>query len=349
MLRWLTLLPLLFLLTLVSTVGAERQQPVPMVITIREIYNGRWLTFNQTLNGKFKRAILPETERSASNLNWSPDGTSMIIVDGDDGNLYRYQHLSQSLERMYYMSPFTPNKFVRWSDDGTSFFIVSPSDLLIFHDDRWHTFWNGLPGIEDAYWVGNRIVFTDAINGMTSIAADGTNRVPITSEFDRLIGIYGGAAYAYRNHILYKVDILTGVSQPVITFQSESEMMAISPDGQYLVYVGQGDTPHLANLETGYDEPLIQGPVSNRIDGFIWSPDSEHILIYHNDASYSGNWFYIDLNVRRLSQLQFYAGLDEVSWQSTQNRKWHPLWLTFGVAMALIVKHRLRIMVCVAG
>ncbi|MCI0710828.1 MAG: hypothetical protein L0154_11770 [Chloroflexi bacterium] len=345
MIRWLSLLPLLFLLTLVSIVDATRREPAPKIISVYDFRYGQYGTIiNETLDGRYQKAIHPGIEQWMSGIDWSPDGTWILIRD-NIGNYYHYEYNSQRLEHINNRAAYYRGKLVRWSSYDSDFFILSTTQLLIFRDGRWVTFNNGRPEIEEAFWVGDRIVFTDLINGMTSIAGDGTDRVVISTKFYRLIGVYDGAAYTYSNHTLYKVDILSGVSQPVITFQPESETMAISPDGQYLVYVGQGDTPHLINLETEDDEPLIQGPVSNRIDGFIWSPDGEHILIYHNNASYSGNWSHIDLDARHLSQLRFYAGYDEVSWKPTQNLNWHPLRHVLGAVFILIAKIGLRIMV----
>lgn len=348
--RWIILLSAALLLVIVVVLlGVRRGSEPNVIITIRELHNGRRITFNQTPDGKYRRQILSSyTLRPISNLNWSPDDTSMIIVNFD-GIVYRYGFYSGHLQRIDCpLCPF-PGTDVQWSEDGSGFFIIASTELLIFHNDTWYTYSNGDVAIESAYWSEDRIVLTDYSSRITSVNVDGEDRITMNREYDTLTDVYDGAIYTFNAMVLNRIYLVDQLTRPLVRFEPmvhNYTTPAISPDERFVIYVGQDHVPYLVDLKSSDRSPLVNTALCAGRCEFRWSPDSKHLLIFHEErftgATY---WFHADLTSRTIKKLTDSGSALDAAWGSFVGLNWHPLWHLSGVVIALIAKRGIRIMV----
>ena len=346
--RWIILFSAALLVVIVVVLLSARRGPEPKVITIRELLNGRRITYNQTLNGKYRRQILSSyVLRPASNLNWSPDDTSMIIVNSD-GQVYRYGFYSGQLERLDCPLCSFPGVDVQWTEDGSGFFIIASTELRIFHNNTWYKYSNGDVAIASAYWNEDRIVLTDFLSRMISINADGGDRIDMNREFDTLIDVHDDAMYTFNPMVLNRIDLVDHLTRPLVLFEPmvhNYTTPAISPDERLLIYVGQDHVPYLVDLKSRDSSPLVNTALCTGRCAFRWSSDSKHILIFNEErvtgATY---WFHADLTSRTIQRLTDSGSALDAAWVPLAGLNWHPVWLVVA-AFGFVAPIGLRIMV----
>ncbi|MCI0710830.1 MAG: hypothetical protein L0154_11780 [Chloroflexi bacterium] len=319
--RVFLLLPTSALLLIVVALMLARRESAPMLVTVIDYREGQWGIFRQTLDGEFEQAIVLSPRRQTHEVSWSPNGKWMIL--DIQGVMYRYGQNARHLEAInqydtgYY-------KYAQWSQDGESFFVNSGTELLISNHGEWRLFRDRLARIRSPHWAGDRIVFINVYHGIESIAADGTDRASLTTDFYRIVGAHGETVYLLDERTLYKANLQNQDWQVLTRNEAlRHSRWAISPDGKYLLFEGEGQTPHLVDTQMGDVEPLVNQPLCDSACIFRWSPDSQHILIL-NEQSYVINWFWIDLATRTVTQITDSGDAHRAEWTPLNERQWQP-------------------------
>ncbi|MCL6624134.1 MAG: DPP IV N-terminal domain-containing protein, partial [Fimbriimonadales bacterium] len=239
-------------------VGAPAWDPTgPRVAFVMQGASGDWDLYTINANGA---GLVQRTNDSASERDpdWSPSGTQIAYAKSFD--IYIYD-LSTNTETAMGLLGSNKNR-PKWSPSGTQ---------LVFEWSPTGTDW------EVAIVNANSTVPTNLTNDPANNDLTPVWSPPIRNQI----------AWVKAGNIL--VHDLTTSTQSLLTSSGNAFWPAFSPNGQYLIYVENGDIYRLTWTVNGWGNPT---QLTNTGDNFTpcWTPNSQYIIFMSTRTGNAEIW-----------------------------------------------------------